>query len=847
MKKVTPMVAQYLEIKKQYSDAILLFRLGDFYEMFYEDALVASKILQITLTRRNKSDPDQIMCGIPFHASENYIGKLSAAGKKVAICEQLTKPDGKGIVKRDVIRVITPGTSFDESVIDKKSNNFVCALALIKDKYSMAYADLGTGDFYCNEFDSLKELSESFNRINPRETIIKDSDKENFLIFQNYQGSVFYHLFQEDAPDFLKKHFNVFSLSVFDIEESFSLQYVSAFLYSYLLDTQKCELKHISKIQRENPKNTLLISNDSLKNLEVFYSVNGDKNFSLFQVLDTMQTAMGSRRLRNLLISPIASSQILADRLLKVEIFYDDSDLNRETIKALSEIADIERLLAKIGIGTSSPRDILALKNSISAFSVLNSLNRLGENFKLFELNELFDYLDRAIMEDAQINIRDGGFIKKGFNKELDEIRTVLYEGKDFISKMQEREIKRSGISNLKIRFNKVFGYYIEISKGNLKNVPDDFIRKQTLVNAERFITPELKEYEDKVLSASERVNELEAEIFHAVRFRVLENLKELQKNAKIIADIDLFSGFAFSARKNNFVKPQVDDSLDLIISEGRHPILEMFLGQSDFVSNDTNFDNKNNFILLTGPNMGGKSTFLKQNALIVLMAHIGSFVPAKNARIGVVNKIFTRVGASDNMARGESTFMVEMQEASFILNNADERSLVILDEIGRGTSTYDGLSIAWAICEYICENIKSKTIFATHYHELTELIDSIEKAKNFSVQVVEKNNNEIVFLYKIIEGCSSRSYGIEVAKLSGLPQSVILRATQVLRELEKKSLRKFSNKESIQNQLSMFNEEREKNSKIKKELEGIDINSLTPISALNKLNEIKDFIKKNG
>ncbi len=839
------MVAQYLEIKKQYNDAILLFRLGDFYEMFYEDALEASKILQITLTRRNKTDPDQIMCGIPFHAADNYIAKLTRAGKKVAICEQLTKPDGKGIVKRDVIRVITPGTTFDENVLDSKSNNFVCGITLFKDKYGIAYADITTGDFFCNEFSDLKSFREYFFRLCPKETIVFEEEKEKLNIFSDYSGSVFTHMFAENPEDYLKKNFNVFSLNVFGIEDSEAMILASGFLYSYIKETQKTDLVHITKIQKASTENLLQISRNSISNLEIFQGSTGDKNFSLFSVMDNMCTLMGSRRLRNILFSPFANEEIIASRLSFVETYFNDSDLMRDTQNALSQISDIERLLGKIGIGTANARDILALKNSISVFPVLNSINKLGDKFSLFDLRELFDFLDSAIMEDAPLSLREGGFIKKGFNAELDELRSILYEGKDFILKMQEREIARTGIHNLKVRFNKVFGYYIEISKGNLKNVPEDFIRKQTLVNAERFITPELKEYEEKVMSASERINELEFELFHNVRMRILENLKELQSNSKIISEIDVFSCFASNARKYNYVKPEINDSFDLEILDGRHPVLEIFKGQNDFVANDLSLNRETGFMLITGPNMGGKSTFLRQNALIVLMAQIGSFVPAKKAKIGVVSKIFTRVGAFDNMARGESTFMVEMQEASFILNNADERSLIILDEIGRGTSTYDGLSIAWAITEYICERIKAKTLFATHYHELTDLIDSIGFAKNFSVKVLEKEDLKIVFLYKIVEGSVNRSYGIEVAKLSGLPVSVISRALNVLKDLEKKKIKSAPKNSDLENQLSMFNEEREKNNLINEKLKEIDVNTLTPIQALNKLSEIKDLGKK--
>ena len=849
MKKPTPMVLQYMEIKKQYNDCVLLFRLGDFYEMFYEDAIKASKILQIALTRRNKTDPDQVMCGIPFHASESYIAKLSKAGEKVAICEQLSKPDGKGIVKRDVVRVVTPGTTFDENILDQKSNNFVANIVKDKDVFALSYCDITTGDFYVSDFLNFKDLKDEFLRISPKELILSTEDynddfyKNNLL--KNVNCYVYKYDFFDNAEEFLKKEFSVHSLSVFGLEDKNALKTSSARLYSYLKETQKTSLKHIHKISRLLDKNFLSMNDNTIKNLEIFYSPNNNKENTLFSILDNCVGSMGSRLLKKSLLYPFCDKNKIDYRLNLVEKIFLDSELSREIEKNLSCISDIERLLAKIGVGNANARDVLALKNSISVFPFLNKLEIDKDRLKLDELNELYQFLDSAISDDVPNGIREGGFIKKGFNIELDEIREILFEGKKYILNMQEREIQRTGINNLKIKYNKVFGYYIEISKGNLKNVPDDYMRKQTLVNAERFITPELKEYEEKVLKASERVNELEFELFHKVRMEILEKLKELQINAKKIAEIDLLLCFSINARKYNYVRPEISETFSTYIKNGRHPVVENIIGFNNFVANDFIIDEKKGFLLITGPNMGGKSTYLRQNALIVLMAQIGSFVPASEAKIGVVDKIFSRVGANDNLSKGESTFMVEMQETSYILNNASEKSLIILDEIGRGTSTYDGLSIAWSVSEYICENIKAKTLFATHYHELTDFSSSNDFAENLSVKVLEKDDKSIVFLYKIIQGAINKSYGIEVAKLSGLSRKIIDRSYEILKELEKKKIQKNKNSELDKNQLSMFEEEREKSLRLKKELEKIDVNQLTPIEAISKLNDLISNSKK--
>jgi len=852
MEKVTPMMAQYHKIKEIHKDAILMFRLGDFYEMFFEDAIVSSKILQIALTARNGTP----MCGVPYHALDNYLSKLTRAGKKVAICDQVTEPNGKGIVEREVIRVVTPGTTFDENIIDSRTNNYVACAYEHSGVFGFAYCDITTGDFYSTEVSTLNELSSEISRVSPAEIIYdkKLSDNPHNLISKNSLlnflkdlRSVYAFPFSyTKVPDEnLKKYFGIHSLSVFGLENKIYATFASAMLYEYLVETQKSDIKHIQKISYYYVSDFMILDQSCIRNLELFYTSLDKKEGSVISILDNTKTPMGGRMIRSLLLHPLLEKSEIENRLNKVSFFVSDSTLLRNLREILGEIFDIERLLSRLSLGTGNARDLVALKESLKSSSTIKKLSDfLGLTDLISDLgdfSELVDLIDKAILDAPLLSVKDGGIIKDSFDAELDSLRNIGTEGKTFIKDLQEREISRTGISSLKVKFNSVFGYYIEISNTNLSAVPQDYIRKQTLVNAERFITPELKEYEEKVLNAEEKIRQLEYEIFYKVRMEVVKLMSEIKACARAIALLDVFSTFAFNAVKNNYCRPEIlenDNSFE--IENGRHPVIESLNESSNFVPNDLIMNNDLRFLLITGPNMGGKSTYLRQVAIIVLMAQIGSYVPANSVRIPLFDRIFTRVGASDNLIQGESTFMVEMQETSHILNHATDKSLIILDEVGRGTSTYDGVSIAWAITEYIHNFVKAKTLFATHYHELIALVDGLDSAKNLSVAVKENERDGVVFLYKIIDGGVDRSYGIEVAKLAGLPNEIVSRAKEVLIDLENQKINKPSFDPS---QLKLF-EPSDRTHGILTELRALDIDSLTPLQALQKLDEIK---KKSG
>jgi len=851
MENLTPMMLQYKKIKESHQDCILMFRLGDFYEMFFEDALEASKILQITLTGRSKGDSQKApMCGVPYHAVDNYISKLTRAGKKVAICDQMTAPNGKSIVQREVIRVITPGTTLDDNILDGKANNYIVCVTKNGESFGFAYCDVTTGEFRVTEISGLKNLKSELVRIHPSECICEENlriELRDFLA--DISGMyTFPYSYSFDAESELKKNFEIKSLGIFGLENKKLAVQTAGMLFEYLRETQKTELKHIQKINYYEISEFMPLDESCVRNLELFYTNRDNKKEgSLAWVLDQTVSPMGGRMLRNWLLHPLLTKDVIENRLNKVEVFVKDSSLLRNVRERVSMIYDIERLLSKLSLGTGNARDLKALQKSLEIIPEvkilikdISGLQEIDQNLE--PLTELTLLISKAIIDTPPLIVREGGMIQQGYNQELDELKSISTEGKTFISEMQEREIARTGINNLKIKFNSVFGYYIEISNSNLKSVPEDYIRKQTLVNAERFITPELKEYEDKVLNAEERIKTLEYELFYQVRMEVVKEIVRLQKVARAIAELDVYNNFAFIAVKNNYCKPAILESGEMHIVNGRHPVIEQLSLSRDFVPNDCKFDEKNKFLLITGPNMGGKSTFLRQVALIVLLAQIGCFVPAESASLGIVDRIFTRVGASDNLTRGESTFMVEMQEASFILNNATEKSLIILDEIGRGTSTYDGVSIAWAIMEFIHDKISAKTIFATHYHELIELADRLDKAKNMSVTVRENEKEGVVFLYKIVDGGVDKSYGIEVAKLAGLPVEIVSRARGVLTELETKHIQKNRvNKDQIE----LFEDEKERkhkalNQAVINEIKDIDVDNMTPLEAMKKLDEIK-------
>lgn len=887
---------------------MVFFRLGDFYEMFFEDALEGSKILGITLTARTKGDGVKApMCSVPYHAVDNYISKLTKAGKKVAICDQITEPDGKEIVEREVIRVITPGTTFDNNILDKKSNNYISALTQNYDGYGFAYSDVTTGEFFVTEFFGLPEVVEELARLRPSEIIMPQSliDNEQLIHAVKQFKDLSYFSFESfnEPEKVLAENFGIKSISVFGLEDKKSAIQASALLYEYLKETQKTDLKHIESIKFYTLSEFIPLSESTISNLEIFRTLrDGQKEGSLLYVLDKTSTAMGGRKLRNFMIHPLLNRGKIIERLDGIQELLGKPSLLKDIREELSKILDIERILSRLSLGTGNARDLIALKESLKKIPAIKDFLKNFESLilkdvekDLIDMDALILLVEKAIKDEPPHVVREGNMIRDGYNQELDDLRSINTEGKTFVSNMQKREIQRTGISSLKIKYNKVFGYYIEISNANLKNVPEDYIRKQTLVNAERFITPELKEYEDKILHSIDRICELEYELFYEVRMKVVENISEIKRISDAIARLDVVCGFAEVALMNNYCRPEILEDVDPIggisvdekprgnpfgggsvggsslgggslrggsvgiidIKQGRHPVLESLnasKGFKGFVPNDCLIDPEKNILtLITGPNMGGKSVYIKQVALIVYLAHIGSYVSASSCRLGLVDQIFTRVGASDNLTKGESTFMIEMIEASYILHNATSKSLIILDEIGRGTSTYDGLSIAWAVCEFIHDKLKTKTLFATHYHELISLTEKLQRAKNLSVSVSEKpskteeGRSELVFLYKVVEGGTSKSYGIEVAKLAGLPKEVIMKARGVLLKLEQKTI--DTGERMVENQTDMFGREAnddphvysERDHKALAELKSIDPDNLTPLEALKKIHELKE------
>ncbi|PKL37141.1 DNA mismatch repair protein MutS [Candidatus Peregrinibacteria bacterium HGW-Peregrinibacteria-1] len=861
------MMAQYMKVKNEYSECIVMYRLGDFYEMFFEDAEVASKILGITLTARNKNGENKTpMCGVPFHALDQYLWKLTKAGKKVAICEQMS-PAGKGIVERAVTRVVTPGTTFDEKVVDRKHNNYVATVVSLRsekggrggrggDLFGFAIADLTTGEFLVTEFDSFKAVADELKKFSPTEGIVERGseffDKLNG-VFREFGGYVFEAQAVRDAEDFLMGHFGVKNLSVFGLEGRNGAKKAGAVLLNYLLETQKNELKHVRKVSFYSSSDYMAVDDSLVRNLELFLTNReGKREGSLVDVLDNTLTAMGARLMRKLIVTPLLDRARIEKRLDAVEFFVKDSGLLRGVRDILDKVYDIERLLARLSIGSGNARDLVALKQSLGVVADLKKLLNEARELEgvwggFHDFQELVDLIDEAINEESPMSVRDGGMIRSGYNSELDDLKAISREGKGFIADLQRREIESTGINSLKIKYNKVFGYHIEVSKVNAGLVPDYYIRKQTLVNAERYFIPELKEYEDKVLNAEDRIKELEYELFYGVRMAVLERLKDIQELAVAVAYLDVYTNFAFNAERFSYRRPVFVEENVIRVVNGRHPVVERLSYLKDFVPNDCTLDESERFLLITGPNMGGKSTFLRQVAVLVLMAQIGSFVPVEEMSLGVVDRIFTRVGASDNLATGDSTFMVEMQEAAYILNNATERSLIILDEIGRGTSTYDGLSIAWAIMEYVHNVIGAKSLFATHYHELVDLAESLEKANNYSVMVREKDG-EVKFMYKVVAGAVNKSYGIEVAKLAGLPRETVERAKEVLSRLEAEhdGVSTDGAIEKKQQEIVFDYSENRAHTSLVEELSEIDVDELTPLEALNKLSELKKNIKTN-
>lgn len=864
--KETPLSKQYNQIKAKYPGAMLLFRVGDFYETFGEDAIKASKILGIVLTRRNNGGAHEELAGFPHHSLDNYLPKLVRAGQRVAICDQLEDPSqAKGIVKRGVTELVTPGVSFNDNVLEVKQNNYLASVHFASDDYlGVAFLDISTGEFFTTE-GSLAYVDKLIQGFAPSEILYCKKyrgkfeqifgDKFNTYTFEDW---AFTHDF---GYNLLTRHFNTNSLKGFGIENLKEGITAAGVILQYLSDTEHNNISHISSLTRLDQEKYVWLDRFTIRNLElVFAQVDG--GVPLIDILDQTVTPMGARLLRKWMVLPLKEKKTIEERLDTVEMLMADSDMLSEIIQTLKPIGDLERLVSKVAVRRISPRELVQLKKALLQIGPIKSLlsGKLDEypvlRKYLDQLNDcqfLVEKITKELRDDAPNVSNQGGMIASGVDADLDELHKIAFSGKDYLVEIQNRESERTGIPSLKIAYNKVFGYYLEVSNAHKNKVPAEWIRKQTLVNAERYITEELKIYEDKILSAEGKIFEIEFKIFNDLVITASEYVAPIQQNARVISELDALISFAVVSAKNNYCKPQISESKAIDIKEGRHPVIEkqLPLGES-FVPNSIFLDDVGQqIIIITGPNMSGKSALLRQTALIVLMAQIGCYVPAHSAEIGLVDKIFTRVGASDNLSRGESTFMVEMTETASILNNLSDRSLVIMDEIGRGTSTYDGVSIAWSIAEFLHNHPKFKpwTLFATHYHELNQLAEDFSRIRNFNVSVKELNG-KVVFLRKLKEGGSEHSFGIHVAQIAGMPQNVVLRANEILHHLEKDHI-KEQNKEKIKEapknnyQLSFFDPVDPQGEKIKEMLKEIDVNTISPIEALLKLNELRRLLEK--
>lgn len=867
MAEFSPMMQHYLDTKEQYKDCILFYRLGDFYEMFFDDAILTSRELELTLTGKDCGQEERApMCGIPYHAAETYVARLIAKGYKVAICEQLEDPkEAKGIVKRDVIRVVTPGTLIESNLLEEKKNNYIMAIYKNAIYYGLAVCDLSTGDFFTTQIkgtNNFSRLLDEISRYSPSEIIVNqmvaDSSEEMAKIkerFEMYLSTYREDAFSQDVQS-LKENYHIVNEkgdTVEDISEEVLVVAACHGLLSYLMETQKTSLDHINKITLYQITKYMSLDVNARRNLEITEKMRDkSKRGTLLWCLDKTATSMGGRLLRRWLNDPLLDVCEINARLDAVAELKEDFMRKGDILEKLKKVYDIERLTGKISYGSANGRDLISLKNSVRQIpdvkrALENSKSELLQTIhrELDELTDIDQMIEHAIVDEPPISVKEGGLIKLGYDEEIDKLKTATTEGKNWILQLEADEKEKTGIKGLKVGYNKVFGYYLEVTKSNLSMVPDRYIRKQTLTGAERYITEELKTLENQILGAEEKVIQLEYNAFAKIREEIEKEIPRLQKSATLIATLDVLCSFATVAEDLNYTRPIVDNSGEIQIEEGRHPVIEKMLPAGSFVGNDTKLDKKENRLaIITGPNMAGKSTYMRQVALITLMAQVGSFVPATHAKIGVVDKIFTRVGASDDLSMGQSTFMVEMMEVAEILREATANSLVVLDEIGRGTSTYDGMSIAWAVAEYISdlEKCGAKTLFATHYHELIELEDKLEGVKNYSVAVKEKGE-DIIFLRKIVAGGTDESYGVHVAKLAGVPQVVTKRANEILKSLERKSMladkaQEKENKKQASGQLDLYNY---KLAEIAHELDKIDINQLTPIDALNELMKIKE------
>ncbi|MEW6087785.1 MAG: DNA mismatch repair protein MutS [bacterium] len=882
METLTPMMRQYQKIKENYKDAILFYRIGDFYEMFNDDAKIASKILEITLTSRDGGKEDKIpLAGVPHHSAYPYISRLIKEGYKVAICEQVEDPKtAKGVVKREVIRVITPGTVLESGLLDDSKNNFIISVSFSKNAVGFSFIDISTGEFQCAEFNDenkVDKLTDEIGILGPSECVMPESLRREWAGKIQREFPDIYLTFLNDwefdrsaAYNSLINHFKTNSLKGFGINEENGEAISSAgALFKYVKDNQKTRLSQISKISEYNFKNYMIIDSAAQRNLEIIESQNTkSKKGSLLEIIDKTVTPMGRRKLRYWITHPLIKDFLINERLDAVEELLK-KNIERDGLRSeLSNILDIERIVSRLdNINIVTPRDLISLKESLKTIicgikfklekfnSALLKNARLNIENNSARIKNIIALVDESIEENVSFNFKEQRIIKKGFNGDLDELLEIVSSGKDWVVKFENNERERSKIKSLKVRFNQIFGYYIEVSNPNLSQVPADYIRKQTLANCERFITSELKNYESKILSAEEKISNLQMELFKKVCESIGPGIPVIQGVSNIISGLDAILSLTAAAYLNNYVRPVINDGDKLIIKKGRHPVVEKIESLQNFVSNDTIMDTEENQILIiTGPNMAGKSTYIRQVSLIVLMAQCGSFVPAESAEVGLVDRIFTRIGAMDNLVKGESTFLIEMNETANILNNATNKSLIILDEVGRGTSTFDGLSIAWSIVEFlhINEKIKARTLFATHYHELTELALSFKGVKNYNVAVREWND-EVIFLHQILPGGADKSYGIHVAQIAGLPKPVINRAKEILNDLEKNSVNEDGSakiikkrKENVfKDQMDLFLSSFNINHPIIEKLKSLDIKNLTPLDAINLLSSLQEEVKE--
>ena len=877
--ELTPMMKQYMQTKEEYKDCILFYRLGDFYEMFFDDALTASKELEITLTGKNCGLEERApMCGIPYHAVDSYLNRLVSKGYKVAICEQVEDPKtAKGIVKREVIRVVTPGTNLDTQGLDETKNNYIMCIVYMADRYGLSVADVTTGEYLVTELDSQTKLMDELYKFMPSEIVCNEAfymsgldldDLKNRLHMAIYSLEAWYF---DDAlcRETLQEHFKVASLEGIGLSDYECGMIASGALLKYLEETQKNSLSHMSRLTRYATGNYMVLDSATRRNLELVETLREkQKRGSLLWVLDKTKTAMGARTLRKYVEQPLIDKKSIVKRLDAVAELKNNAICREEIREYLNPVYDLERLVGKITYQSANPRDLIAFQSSLSMLPSVKCILKDMESDLLKEiyeeldpLEELCDLVGRAIQEEPPLAMKEGGIIKDGYNEEVDRLRKAKSEGKNWLADLETKEREKTGIKNLRIRYNKVFGYYLEVTNSFKDLVPDYYTRKQTLANAERYIIPELKELEDTILGAEDKLCALEYELYCEVRNTIAAELTRIQRTAKAVAKLDVIASLALVAERNNYVRPKINEKGVIDIRDGRHPVVEKMIPNDMFIANDTYLDDKKQRIsIITGPNMAGKSTYMRQAALIVLMAQLGSFVPASSANIGLVDRIFTRVGASDDLASGQSTFMVEMNEVANILRNATSKSLLILDEIGRGTSTFDGLSIAWAVVEYISNSklLGAKTLFATHYHELTELEGKISNVNNYCIAVKEKGD-DIVFLRKIVKGGADKSYGIQVAKLAGVPDPVINRAKEIVEELvtaditgkvkdiavqgsetKKKTQKKLD--EVDLTQFSLF--DTVKDDDVLNELKELDISHMTPMDAMNKLYQLQNKLR---